>query len=538
MKTDKNILIAIVLSALVIIVYPMIINKFYPEGYVQTPAEDGAEKKQTPEVKEKSDIQTGSLVHGENEIGSTAAAPATTALEEIITVETPLYSAMISTRGGAVKSFKLKDYKIENTEASDNIDLAEETGYGVPFATTIEKGGFKSDIFFSANKTHVSVGAEGTDSIILTHINEDGLYITKEFVFNGTNYDFETNITVNNRSDKTFNGILETKMSDTFLEDLVYFHSGPVVYYDEDTDRFDIDEEAEESGDEKLNWIGLETKYFFTGLLPKEKLNFETTWHTKVPKPMTATASLKETFSLIPGQSGQANYVAYMGPKELKKLSTVDITLEEAIEFGFASIIAKPLLGGIVYLKNMTGNFGVAIIIFTIMIKLILFPLSRKSFKSMREMQKIQPQMQALRERYKEDKQKMNKELMELFQRYKVNPFGGCFPILVQIPVFIGLYEAIYTSIELRHQPFIFWLTDLSAKDPYFITPVLMGITMYAQQKLTPTTLEPMQAKMMLMMPFVLTFVFLNFPSGLMVYWVVNNLLTIAQQQYTYKMMD
>lgn len=538
MKTDKNILIAIVLSALVIIVYPMIVSKFYPEGYVDAPVEETTTAKASDNLN-KTTNQFDALNKKDVGTGAEEALVSTTQVtEEIITVNTELYTALISTKGGALKSFKLKNYKIENTELSDTIDLVNKTDYGVPFATTIEKDGFKNEIVFEADKTNITIGSEGKESLTLTHIDKDRVYITKELVFNSANYDFETNITVNNRSSKSFNGFLETKMSDSFLEDLVYYHSGPVVYYDEDTDRFDIDEEGEETGTDELQWIGLETKYFFTGLLPKEKLNSQTSWHTKVPKPMVATASLKEAFSLIPGQTGEAKYIAYIGPKELKKLSVIDKTLEEAIEFGIASFLAKPLLGGIVYLKEVTGNFGVAIIIFTILIKLILFPLSRKSFRSMREMQKIQPQMQALKERYKEDKQKMNKELMELFQRYKVNPFGGCFPILIQIPVFIGLYEAIYTSIELRHQPFIWWLTDLSAKDPYFITPVLMGVTMYAQQKLTPTTLEPLQAKMMLMMPFILTFVFLNFPSGLMVYWVVNNLLTIAQQQYTYKMMD
>jgi YidC/Oxa1 family membrane protein insertase len=189
------------------------------------------------------------------------------------------------------------------------------------------------------------------------------------------------------------------------------------------------------------------------------------------------------------------------------------------------------------------GNWGVAIIILTVIIKIIFWPLSHKSYKSMNKMKKIQPLMAEVREKYKGDREKMNQEMMRLYKTYKVNPAGGCLPMLLQIPVFIGLYQALLYSIELRHAAFIpyvpftdiIWLADLSAKDPFYVTPVIMGATMLLQQKMTPAPGDPMQAKMMMLMPVVFTFIFLTFPAGLVVYWLINNVLSIAQQYYLLK---
>lgn len=187
------------------------------------------------------------------------------------------------------------------------------------------------------------------------------------------------------------------------------------------------------------------------------------------------------------------------------------------------------------YLYQYTGNYGFAIIIITCILKLIFFPLTHKSYKSMKDMQMLQPKMNELKEKFKNDRDAMNRAVMELYKTHKVNPMGGCLPMLVQIPVFFGLYRALMYSIELRHAPFMLWITDLSAKDPYYVTPIIMGATMFIQQKMTPSNMDPVQAKMMLMLPVVFTFMFLSFPSGLVIYWLVNNVLTIIQQAYINK---
>jgi YidC/Oxa1 family membrane protein insertase len=182
------------------------------------------------------------------------------------------------------------------------------------------------------------------------------------------------------------------------------------------------------------------------------------------------------------------------------------------------------------FFHGYLGNWGFAIILLTVCIKALFWPLTQKSYSSMKAMQKLQPKMAKLREKYANDKQRLNTEMMTLYKENRVNPFGGCLPILIQIPVFFALYQVLLRSIELRHAPFMWWITDLSAKDPYYVTPLIMGVTMFLQQKMTPTTMDPMQARLMMMMPVVFTFLFLNFPSGLVIYWLVNNVLTIAQQ--------
>jgi YidC/Oxa1 family membrane protein insertase len=212
--------------------------------------------------------------------------------------------------------------------------------------------------------------------------------------------------------------------------------------------------------------------------------------------------------------------------------------LVAAIHYGWLDVIAKPLVRILQFFHKYVGNYGLAIILLTIVIKIVFWPLSHKSYKSMNRMKKIQPMMKELKEKYKDDRQKMNQELMRLYKTYKVNPAGGCLPMLLQIPVFIGLYEALLGSIELRHASFIpevpftdiVWLADLAAKDPLYVSPVLMGLSMFLQQKLSPQAGDPTQAKIMMFMPVFLTFIFLNFPAGLVVYFITNNLLSMLQQ--------
>jgi YidC/Oxa1 family membrane protein insertase len=212
--------------------------------------------------------------------------------------------------------------------------------------------------------------------------------------------------------------------------------------------------------------------------------------------------------------------------------------LSDAVDFGFFGFLARPLLHVLKFFYGFLHNYGLAIILLTVIIKLIFWPLTQKSYTSMKGMQKLQPQMQKLREKYKNDKQRLNVELMNLYKEHRVNPLGGCLPMLVQIPVFFALYKTLLISIELRHAPFFLWIADLSAKDPYYVTPLLMGASMFVQQKLTPSTMDPMQAKLFLAMPIVFTVLFLNFPAGLVLYWLVNNLLTIGQQYLIYRQKD
>ena len=231
----------------------------------------------------------------------------------------------------------------------------------------------------------------------------------------------------------------------------------------------------------------------------------------------------------------------FAGPKDPEVLKPLGHDLIEAIDYGFFGILAKILLVALKFLYTYVGNYGLAIIILTIVIRVLLYPLTYKSMQSMKKMQELQPQMQKIKDNYKKvpfndpRKQKMNQEVMELYKKHGVNPAGGCLPLLLQLPVLWGFYSLLSIAIELRDQPFIFWLADLSRPDPYYVTPLLMGATMVWQQKISPTSLDPAQQKIMMLMPIFFTYIFLNAQSGLVIYWLFNNILSIIQQQYLTK---
>ncbi|HLB25006.1 MAG TPA: membrane protein insertase YidC, partial [Nitrospirota bacterium] len=229
------------------------------------------------------------------------------------------------------------------------------------------------------------------------------------------------------------------------------------------------------------------------------------------------------------------SFIFYGGPKEYDRLKAVGAGLERSVDFGWFAFIAKPLFVSLKYFYGMVHNYGWAIIIITVIIKLIFAPLTHSSQKSMKRMSKLQPHFAELKEKYKGDPTRMNQEMMGLYKKHKVNPLGGCLPMLIQIPVFIALYNVLNNSIELRQAPFALWLTDLSAKDPYYVLPILMGLSMLAMQKMTPTSMDPKQNRIMMLMPVVMTFMFINLPSGLVLYFTVSNLLSMAQQLYINK---
>lgn len=283
---------------------------------------------------------------------------------------------------------------------------------------------------------------------------------------------------------------------------------------------------------DKVSYGGVAEKYFALFFVdPKESLMGE----SLLKDEHIETTLFISTFNLQKGTEAAYELVFFGGPKDPKLLKTFGNHLNAAVDYGFFHFIARPLLIILNFFYNYTGNYGVSIILLTILIKLAFFPLSHKSYKSMKELQKLQPKMEELRKKYANDKEALNREMMLLYKRHGVNPLSGCLPMLVQIPFFIALYQALMNAIELRQAPFILWITDLSAKDPYYVTPILMGLTMLIQQVLTPSSGDPTQKKMMYILPVVFTFMFLNFPSGLVLYWLVNNLFSILQQLYTIK---
>jgi YidC/Oxa1 family membrane protein insertase len=307
----------------------------------------------------------------------------------------------------------------------------------------------------------------------------------------------------------------------------VRYHSGPLVKTSEKLLRHDADD-AQMNGRGYVPWLGLEDKYFLVAMIPPKTGSMS--WNTAIPSEGLYKSEVRAALDIGPGEKAKYDYSVFSGPKLYNHLKGYGVELEEAIEFGFFKFMAKPFLAILNQFQGYVKNYGLAIIIFTFIIKVIFYPLTKYSLTSMQEMKKVQPQMKAIKEKYKGDKERMNKETMALYKKYKINPLSGCLPMVLQIPVFIALYEVLYVAIELRHAPFFFWIMDLSAKDPYYITPLLMGGSMFLQQKMSPSSPDPTQAKMMMLMPVVFTFMFLSFPSGLVLYWLVNNILSVAQQ--------
>lgn len=277
-------------------------------------------------------------------------------------------------------------------------------------------------------------------------------------------------------------------------------------------------------------WVSMVQHYFISAWIPKAEA--QNTYSFK--KPSSSNVYIMEYVGQLetvePGQTSTLSSHFYAGPKHIKKLEKISPYLDLTIDYSFLSFIAKPMFYAMDFIHSKVGNWGVSIILLTLLIKIIFFYPSAMSYRSMAKMRKLQPVMADLKERFGEDRQKMSSELMKVYKKEKVNPLGGCLPILLQMPVFIALYWVLMESVELRHAPFALWITDLSAKDDFFILPLIMGATMFIQQKLNPTPPDPMQAKIMQLMPIFFTILFLFFPAGLVLYWVVNNTLSITQQ--------
>ncbi|MFA5112538.1 MAG: membrane protein insertase YidC, partial [Desulfobaccales bacterium] len=384
---------------------------------------------------------------------------------------------------------------------------------------------------------------DGDKSVLkFTCVSPEGLTFVKTFTFKGDGYGFDLAVQVVNQTAQPLDGQVNLDLSENFTgEDASRFHflgfNGSINHKLDDIKSGDLKEPKTFTG--KVEWAGLDEGYFMTAMIPESAKAWVTL--SEPPKAPMVASLRTPVEGLAPGQAVQVSYALYFGPKNLSDLKTMG--LERAVNFGWFDFLGKPLLTFLNWLDRYSFNYGWAIIILTILLRIVFFYPNHKSYKSMKDMQKLQPKVAKIREKYKDDKEAMNKELMALYRTFKVNPMAGCLPMVIQLPVFIALYNVLGYAIELRHASFIptlpftniVWLADLSAKDPLLITPLVMGATMFIQQKMTPSAGDPTQAKMMMFLPLIFTFMFLNFASGLVIYWLVNNVLSIVQQHYTNK---
>ena len=543
---DKRTILAIVLSLIVVVCYQMFFMKPQPKqpappveqaqkGTVQK-APQAVPPAQKPETA-KPEMPAGAAPAGQEFVSAKGQE-----IEKDITVNTPLYTAVFSTRGGALKSFKLKQFQKALTSQNDPIELVDLNGFkDYPLATTFADSSISVPAYvtYQADVDSINLSQPGSTGKLTLSVNAPGrIGVAKTFTFRADSYAFTLDVKVHNASQAnlTQNALMTwTHYVDPKAEEDSYGHDGPVFYVKNDVQTENQKKlESRKVVGPDVSWGGYESKYFIMSMIPKQP-SLTNLAFGKDQRNL-AFVSLEGPKNLVPaGQDALFSYVLYFGPKDYDLLKAQNVGLENSIDYGWVKWLALPLLIAMKFMYQYVSNYGIVIIILTILIKIIFWPLGNKSYKAMKEMQALQPKITELREKYKNDKAKLNQEVMQLYKKYKVNPMSGCLPMLIQIPVFFGLYKALLYSIELRHAPFVWWIQDLSSKDPYYITPIIMGVTMFWQQKMSPQAADPMQAKIMLLMPVVFTFLFLNFSSGLVLYWLFNNILSIAQQYYINK---
>ncbi|MDP3939215.1 MAG: membrane protein insertase YidC [Deltaproteobacteria bacterium] len=448
--------------------------------------------------------------------------------EKAFVYENSLYRAEFTNRGGRLRSLQLKRYAQTLDADSPRVQLvsgsaAESSALGVSL-----------DAGRPIDLEHVTFEAfQEPESLTFRTTLAGGLAVTKRLRFRPDTYLFSMEVSLHNGTGRELPlglGVLWRSELNGENGDRFSGHAGPIALAGTSVEREDLNKlEGEELLEGPILWAGFETKYFIAALAPDQPDRAR----VRVWKPDEKSAASAVYFPPTPvptGASTSQTVQIYGGPKVIEDLKAVGVGLEQAVDFGFFAVLAKPLLWILNFFERFVGNYGVAIILLTCLIRIAFFPLATKQFRSMKEMQRLQPLLQELREKYKEDRERLNQETMQLFRTHKVNPLGGCLPIVVQIPVFFALYQALLNSIALRQAPFMLWLKDLSAPDPTYIAPILMTGSMFLQQKMAPPAGDPTQQKIMMMMPLVFGVMFLNFPSGLVLYWLANNLLAIAQQ--------
>lgn len=536
---NKNLVLAMVLMLAVWLgfsfFFPPQKGKQQAENVQSTPVV-AVQVKEEPVATEKV-VQVETVTAVEN----TPVAVQTSAPAREITVETDKYQAVFTTEGARLVSFKLKDYKATAAKDSAPVQMYESAPlqYATLRTTGAEGFALSADARFETPvPSTVKVTGQDTQDLTFRHVAANGMQYLKTFKVRGSDYFIDTVLELVNTSPTPLRGTVNLAMVQRWDESMKadsYSFSGPATLVKDDIEEVKVDdlEEGAVSYNSDFTWTSFQTKYFLSAVVPAAK----TVERIQLQRKGDAIENVLESsyFTLQSGEKRKLDFLVFIGPKDPEQLKAAGHQLEKVADFGFFNLLAQPLFLVLTFFYGFFKNYGVAIILLTALIKLIFWPLTHKSYSSMKSMQKLQPEMQKLRDKYKNDKERLNKEMMQLYKTHSVNPLGGCLPMIVQIPVFFALYQVLLNSIALRHAPFAFWLTDLSAKDPYYITPILMGASMFVQQKMTPTTADPMQAKLFMMMPIVFTFMFLNFPSGLVIYWLVNNLLTILQQYFIHR---
>ncbi|ROU00965.1 membrane protein insertase YidC [Marinobacter sp. R17] len=544
---------------LAIVSYMMVLA--WNEDYHQTPTEPVAQSQQatdgsTPSLSSDSGQQQANSQAADNEF-ATPEDQGQTQVEgsavkaadngQKIDIRTDVLDLSINLQGGNITRASLLKYK-ESLDKPNPLELLQNnaTRTYVMESSLIGRDGIDSPSngsvpTYSAAQTQYTL-ADGTDTLTvdLTYSGDKGVKITKRYTLKRDSYEIDVRYLVDNQSDKPWQAnfagkIVRDSSPDPTAQKSVGIRSflGMVLSSNEDPyEKYSLDDlkETPISQTAEGGWVAFLQHYFLSAWIPDPdtKHKYQTTQRNN----LNVMGFVSSATTVAPGEQAKIGARAYVGPKIIDRLENVAPNLDRTVDFGWLFFIATPLFVVLNWFHSIFGNWGIAIILLTCTVKALFFKLSATSYRSMARMRAVGPQLQRLKETYGDDRQRMSQEMMALYKREKINPLGGCLPILVQMPVFISLYWVLFESVQLRHAPFFLWIHDLSVMDPYFVLPILMGISMFVQMSLNPTPPDPMQAKVMKAMPFVFTIFFLWFPAGLVLYWLVNNVLSITQQYY------
>jgi YidC/Oxa1 family membrane protein insertase len=460
-----------------------------------------------------------------------------------IRVKTDVLDVEISLQGGTLQSAFLTGYPVAKDRPDTLIQLlsTEPSNFGaVQTGLRIAGEGEEPNhrAIFTSSKDTYELGGAQTLVVPLQWKSADGVSVEKRFLFTQGGYAIVIEQEVTNGGEGLWRGAHYAQTQRIFKEQErsmfdvdSYSFAGPIIYNGEKSEKLKHDDLIEDGAykfKSQNGWLGSIQHHFLSALIPEAGTDQSYSVSARDDRSTASMIGLAQT--IAPGSSKTFTTTAFVGPKLQAQLEEINETLKLTVDYGWLTIISQPLFWLLSLVFGFVGNWGVAIILVTLLIKLAFYKLTESSGRSMAKMRNLQPRMKALQDRYKDDKPALSTAMMELYKREKVNPAAGCLPILIQMPFFLAFYWVLLESVEMRQAPFALWITDLSTKDPYFILPLIMGAAMFMQQKLNPAPADPVQAKVMQIMPIMFTAFFAFFPSGLVLYWVTNTLLSIAQQ--------
>lgn len=542
---EKRVIVFLVLSLGIIFGYEYLLKELglLPQPAVSEPAGPSASKTPSPSSTSTGSPGSGASTtkeiaqpkpsNGDSRVQEPRGEPSSA---ELIEVETDLYRAKFTTRGATLTSWELKRYR-SSSEGKPAVQLVRQNGkFAEPLTITADDASHAkelSDGIYKVEKDFTTLDQAHPTGHMTFHYSNPatGIRLEKQLTFHADSYVVDITLKPIGLA-----GTVKVGLGTNFgVVDWGEGFIGSVGTASLIDDKIETD--APESETERkgaLKWVALQDKYFISALIPKTNAS-------ALPKKQGDKLVTTAVRLAVDPSGAPLELQLFAGPKEYDTLQNLEIRLEDTIDFGWflfgswdmVRAVAKPIFYVLRYINEYTHNYGLTIILLTVIIKLLFVPLQYKSYSSMKAMQGIQPKVAAVQEKFKDDRERLNKELIKLYRDHKVNPVGGCLPMVLQMPVFVSLFNILYMTIDLRQAPLGLWITDLSVQDPYYILPIIMGISMVVMQKIQPTTMDPTQAKVMLMLPALMTFLFINFPAGLVLYWLTNNVLTIVQQFVT-----